>query len=252
MKTFFIALLLSILSLFSLGSTAWAADTYTSCAGVATVYNEKDLGISGANDSAAFMWASPFTVSASCDLNTLGIRSAANTGTPTDSVQFAVWSDSGSGYPGSVIASSTAFANTQWQGVSGWATTTIIATLSTGTTYWLVGERTGAADSSNFYTWDYNNGNAYGAYAKYSADGSTWSTPSGGTSLVFELGTLSSSTVPVEPTATSTALCTYFYSGTTTPCTQIVDNPTQDLSVGVILFWFGFVFVVWFFRRRGN
>jgi len=53
------------------------------------------------------------------------------------------------------------------------------------------------------------------------------------------------------PTTTPTSAvqtCTYFYGSTSTPCTQVVDNPNLDMALGFIIFFISFFFVVWFFR----
>jgi len=79
------------------------------------------------------------------------------------------------------------------------------------------------------------------------AYGSTYTVNSGGTAMQLEIPVAGTPTT--TPAATSTSeTCTFFYGGTTTPCTQLVDIPTLDIAIVCILYLLSLFMTLWFFK----
>lgn len=103
------------------------------------------------------------------------------TGTPTDSAKISIQTNSGSAPSGTILASST-ISGANWPASGNIATSTLstTASLEANTTYWVVWERTGALDGSNYYGLylkQTTGGYANGTYAIY--NGSAWADDSG-------------------------------------------------------------------------
>jgi len=58
-------------------------------------------------------------------------------------------------------------------------------------------------------------------------------------------------TTPTTTPAVASETCTYFYGGTSTPCTQIVDNPNLNMALGFILFLMTFAGIITLFKPKG-
>lgn len=93
-------------------------------------------------------------------------------GSPADSVQLSIYSDSG-GVPNTQLATNTISAASIGEGYD-WKQFTFSYTLSYGTTYWLVIERTGSNSAVNFYQVELNTAADYANGAFKLWNGSSW------------------------------------------------------------------------------
>jgi hypothetical protein len=96
-------------------------------------------------------------------------------GTPIDSVTVSIQTDS-SGVPSGTKLASTTLASSSLTSNQSLITFSLdqIVAVSSGTTYWVVFERTGAIDASNYYLWSRCTNNCYGSGELYRLATATW------------------------------------------------------------------------------
>jgi hypothetical protein len=173
--------------------------------------------------------ATRFTVASGCTVSTVGVHVFKN-GTPVDNLGVYIYNEAG-GYPNALLDTgsliSPASLTTNPGGVAtttGWTTT-----LSTGTNYWLVLNRTGSINAVNRYGW-----------AAFAGTGATSAVNTGSwaadtNSFVYEID----GTAVVAPTST-----------TATATTTLISDPNRDFFNGQLLFLIGFFGIIWLFKKR--
>lgn len=107
----------------------------------------------------------------------------------------------------------------------------------TGSTTYAIVLRSATHDASNYIAWDGASTNAYtnGRWAYSNNSGSTW-TGGGNYDMGFETYSASAGGGTTTTTATSTA--------------TIIQNPTQDLFNGILLFFGSCATVIWILTKR--
>src|SRR5690606_23466841 len=108
-------------------------------------------------------------------------------GSPTDDVSLAIWSDTGANRPNAVIST----ADNVYNGANISTTTSwgefhfnTPVSLTSGTKYWIVLQRSGSVDGSNFYRIDLSTASVYSGggvsllnSGVWGAESSTWDMP---------------------------------------------------------------------------
>jgi len=177
--------------------------------------------------------ATEFTPTENCNVTSIS-ASVREWNNPTDNLVYAIYSDSG-GTPGTLIESGTPSTPTSSY-TTQTASITSVATLDTGTNYWLVLDRTGSYTNSNWYS--ILSGSSGDTPASWSSVSGTWFT-NGGFPLNYEIdgsaGPAPTPAIPAQTFSTTTAL---------------TDNPTQDFDFGYLAFFSSMVFIIWLFKGR--
>lgn len=239
MKKLFFQLFVTSCAFFPVFSLAQAS---TIAQNTATLDNTETFGYTD-NVGPPVKVAQPFTASVTANATSLDFWAEVGSGSPTDDVVISLYSDSG-GSPNTLLETSSQA--TVRGGTPQLYTVTFTGStqLTSGTTYWLVASRTGSLSSSDYYYMDdSSSAPPYGGVKKWEA--SSWSayvTNNWKFTLTGSAGG-SSHKNPFDEifgVASSTASSTI----------SIVDNPTQDVMNGFILFFMSFGGVVWFFKKR--
>jgi len=177
--------------------------------------------------------ASPFTVSSTCYPTDIATH-IKTTGTPVDSVFYAIYDDNG-GEPGTKLGQTANVA-----GITGsfaWATSTMASsiTLNTSTTYWLVVERTGSLSDANHWNWYLSsNSPTYGNYLHLNG---TWQ--SGGVHEAWFQIYGGAATGGGETDSSE-------WGG----ATSTIEQSQTNLFYGFFVFFVSFFGVVWLFRKN--
>lgn len=215
-------------------------------ASVCAIYTTAGAGTQSWGDtSSQEQIAQPFTVSSACVVNAVGIY-AETLGSPADSPVIELAANN-AGVPGTILDTGT---NPTLTGSFAWATSTFSGgiTVSPGSTYWIVYTRSGGRSPTDRYSTTVDNtsppfsplnrynGTSWSTLSTYNSlfevDGTPGSTPSPGLNPASEI--FASSTLKESPVATY----------------QIVDNPTQDFFMGVLLFILTMFGIVYLFKVR--
>jgi len=206
--------------LVSMAATQCAAYENTSGGGLGGI----DWGTTGTKQKIAQC----FTVAASCTVGSVAM-SAEKVATPVDSPTFSLYSSSG-GNPLTLLETgSTPTLTSSYT----WATSTFAGTttLSPGTTYCVVLDRTGSLSDTNYYQNQANNNAASSDAKKW--NGSSWGTASSGYGLLYRVYS-----VDAVPAVT-------YYASTST-----VDQVQTNLFYGVVVFFASFFGMIWLLRKH--
>jgi hypothetical protein len=187
-------------------------------------------------------YAVQFTPASTCVVGEVGFQAWVYSGTPPSGITVSIVSDS-AGKPSYSTSTSATVPEALIPHSSSWSTTTVpVATLSSGTPYWLV--LSTSFSSAGWYRWAEIDDSSTGKLAYYDGGAKSWSTLNNRRPL-FSIAT--APPPPPPPAAEIFASSTIQES----PAVQysIVDNPTDDLYHGILIFAGAFVFVIWLFRR---
>lgn len=128
--------------------------------------------------------AQSFQVTADGELTSVDVYVGGKTGSPTDFIMIKIYSDS-SGTPGTLLATGTSIPMANLTTAYKFARSVFFLPIAVvvSTTYWIVAERSGAANASNYCLWQSNSTNPYasGKMSVFNGSASTWSDYSSGT-----------------------------------------------------------------------
>jgi hypothetical protein len=152
-----------------------------------------------------------FTTVGAIDVNEIRMP-IAKVGTPADNISCQIYSDTGASVPNASIATADNLYNgaaLSTSTTSSWLTFQFATpvSLSASTKYWMVFERSGAVDASNYYVMQRNTGSAYsgGGRATHS-DAPVWSSESATDDFCFQILTETPSALYAVTQSTEPAL----------------------------------------------
>jgi hypothetical protein len=152
--------------------------------------------------------AQSFTPGANLDVNEIRVG-LAKVLSPTDDVSLQIWSDTGANLPNASIAT----ADNLYNGANISSTASWVAyqfstpvSLTSGTKYWIVVQRSGAVDASNHYTIRQQGGNDYAGGGFSGLVSGTWSAESATSDIAFQILTETPSALYAVTQSTEPAL----------------------------------------------
>jgi len=194
-----------------------------------TYVDNQGVGYPNGTNTNGTELAEQFTISDTCNM-TGGTIWGIISGSTDGSLMTGIFTDS-SGTPGASLLSGSAVSGLNTSTFAE-GTFTLSGTLDPGT-YWFVLSTDGTASATDFYHWQIYN--TEGGTSAINISG-TWSGTADQYNLTLE-GSAGSTTPTTTPTTTPSEI-------------QYVDNPTQDLFNGFILFFIVMIFFVWFFNKK--
>jgi hypothetical protein len=162
------------------------------------------LGASAGNTAVA----QSFTPASTLDVNEIRLALVKNSA-PTDNVSLQIWSDTGANLPNAAIATAdNVYAGGAISLTTSWLTFQFSTpvSLSASTKYWLVVQRSGALDGTNFYTLSVNSGSVYAGGGRSLYNGSAWGAESATQDLCFQILTETPSALYAVTQSTEPAL----------------------------------------------
>jgi hypothetical protein len=175
-------------SYYSAGNVGWSARSIFAYRTAIQHLIGNATGAFG-NAAATTANAQSFTPGANIDVNEVRIV-VGKVLAPTDNVSLQIWSDTGANLPNASIAT----ADNVYGGAAISTTASWLAfqfatpvSLTSGTKYWLVVQRSGAADASNYYYNYWNTASGYASGGRSILNTGTWSAESGTVDLAFQI-----------------------------------------------------------------
>jgi hypothetical protein len=177
-------------SYYSAGNVGWSARSifaYRTAIQQLSASTVSNLGETTTNA----MQAQSFTPGANIDVNEVRV-SILKVGTPADNVSCDIYSDTGANKPNaSIQAADNVYAGGAISTSSSWLTFQFATpvSLTSGTKYWIVLQRSGAVDASNFYRWNISTASSYagGGSNQFNSGTGLWGTESSTSDYTFQI-----------------------------------------------------------------
>jgi hypothetical protein len=195
---------------YSAGNLGWSARSlfaYRTAIQQLAANNTANFG----NLASLTSHAQSFTPGANMDVNEIRVP-VLKVLSPVDNVTCAVYSDTGANLPNaSIQAADNVYNGANISTTSSWLTFQFATpvSLTSGTKYWIVLERSGAVDATNYYRLSYTNTSAYAGGGLSSNNAGTWGAESSTNDLVFQILTETPSALYAVTQSTEPALHVY-------------------------------------------